>query len=611
MEIKELTIGKFNEAYEHRMLEVEGVFQFLSIKKKDFSTAQLSVACFSDGFYFEEFTFDPKIRADFEKSTKQFDIVKLQFCYYDYKTFQHLMILKFQPILSGISEPIGNPIQYSQKSINHVQINSNNMIPATAKKISPCSTDTEIEEKTSPYQQFLKKRDRMDFDESNFNSISELMLGDKLWLIKARVVSKQELRDFSKNNGKFFSIVLKDKTGEIRAVFFKNVAEQYYPKIKEGCVYSLTGGEVEKASNYNCTSNPLEIIFKDNVLIQEQKNDISIPIEEPKFFTIADILEKRENDVVDIVAMVRDQHDMEIKDAKKGIMKELRKIRIHDSSEKEIDISVWGNSFHKISILKNEVYYFRNMKIRLFNNSKYLLWENYSKAELSVSDPEIMKRMNNFKAEVESKKNKTIPPKVFKPKDTIQENTPKNHINNIGEIIKKSNEFFKDDCNKNKKLFFDLVGFIDCINENIWYESCGFRNCKKKITKNEENVYFCSKCNVDIEKPVLRFMCNLRVLDAHHNFFGRIFGEENCVHIFQKSIDELFDLLIVSQDQFNEFLKEKSSNEYFIKLIVKYNTQPTDELYSIEIISVSPIEKELVKTCGCLFDVLSRKKMSN
>ena len=58
------------------------------------------------------------------------------------------------------------------------------------------------------------------------------------WMIKARVVNKSYLREYSNvhSNGKVFSVGLVDRTGEIEAVAFNYVANKLYTKFEVGKV---------------------------------------------------------------------------------------------------------------------------------------------------------------------------------------------------------------------------------------------------------------------------------------------------------------------------------------------------------------------------------------
>ncbi len=58
------------------------------------------------------------------------------------------------------------------------------------------------------------------------------------WTIKARVTRKNDIRRWSnaKGEGHLFSIDLTDSKGEIKATFFKEACDKFYPAIEEGKV---------------------------------------------------------------------------------------------------------------------------------------------------------------------------------------------------------------------------------------------------------------------------------------------------------------------------------------------------------------------------------------
>lgn len=62
------------------------------------------------------------------------------------------------------------------------------------------------------------------------------------WTIKARITAKSDIRRWSnaKGEGTLFSIDLLDNEGgEIRATFFKEACEKFFPVLEEGKVQSI------------------------------------------------------------------------------------------------------------------------------------------------------------------------------------------------------------------------------------------------------------------------------------------------------------------------------------------------------------------------------------
>lgn len=105
-------------------------------------------------------------------------------------------------------------------------------------------------------------------DDSNMNitPIKEINPYSNKWTIKARVTKKSDIRSWNnaKGSGTLFSIDLLDNEGtEIRATFFKETCEKFYPIIAEQGVYTFSGGKLKIVSNqqYSNIKNPYELTF--------------------------------------------------------------------------------------------------------------------------------------------------------------------------------------------------------------------------------------------------------------------------------------------------------------------------------------------------------------
>eukprot|EP01031_Cornospumella_fuschlensis_P025575 gene25575-30881_t len=89
------------------------------------------------------------------------------------------------------------------------------------------------------------------------------------WTIKARITTKSERRTWSnaKGQGTLFNIDLLDSAGgEIRATFFKESCEKWYPILEEGKVYTFSNGQVKLAGNrqFSQIKNQYELTFNLN-----------------------------------------------------------------------------------------------------------------------------------------------------------------------------------------------------------------------------------------------------------------------------------------------------------------------------------------------------------
>lgn len=82
------------------------------------------------------------------------------------------------------------------------------------------------------------------------------------WTIKARVTNKSDIRHWSnqKGDGKLFSCVFMDETGEIKATGFNDAVDAFYNLLEEGKVYFVSKARIQIAKKqFNNVNNEYEI----------------------------------------------------------------------------------------------------------------------------------------------------------------------------------------------------------------------------------------------------------------------------------------------------------------------------------------------------------------
>lgn len=105
-------------------------------------------------------------------------------------------------------------------------------------------------------------------DDSNMNitPIKEINPYSNKWTIKARVTKKTDIKTWNnaKGSGTLFSIDLLDNEGtEIRATFFKEACDKFFPIVAEQGVYTFSAGKLKIVANqqFSNIKNPYELSF--------------------------------------------------------------------------------------------------------------------------------------------------------------------------------------------------------------------------------------------------------------------------------------------------------------------------------------------------------------
>jgi len=170
------------------------------------------------------------------------------------------------------------------------------------------------------------------------------------WTIRARVTDKGDMRTWNKgpqNQGKLFSMDLKDESGEIRVTAFKDQADKFYDYAQMGKVYYISNCSVKAANKqYSKLNNDYELTFKDNGSMElvEDADTSSIPVMTYAFFEIADLARCEKDSLVDVIGVCKTAGEPQhiVSRAGKELVK--REITLVDRSATEVLLTLWGGT---------------------------------------------------------------------------------------------------------------------------------------------------------------------------------------------------------------------------------------------------------------------------
>jgi replication factor A1 len=149
----------------------------------------------------------------------------------------------------------------------------------------------------------------------------------------------------ARGEGTLFSIDLLDSTGEIRATFFKEACEKWFPVLEEQQVYTFSGGRLKVGDRkFSTIKNDYELTFDANSDIKPVANDSDIKSMNYNFVKIATIANKEVNTTVDILAIVRSATDCAelISTKLGGKVLHKRDLVLYDDSGFDIRLTLWG-----------------------------------------------------------------------------------------------------------------------------------------------------------------------------------------------------------------------------------------------------------------------------
>eukprot|EP00980_Cylindrotheca_fusiformis_P028072 scaffold22577_cov122-Cylindrotheca_fusiformis.AAC.51 len=206
--------------------------------------------------------------------------------------------------------------------------------------------------------------------------ISQLNMYQNRWVVKARVVSKSEIKTWSnaRGEGSLFSIELLDGSGmDIKATFFKEAVDKFFNLVQVGQVYRLSGGRIKVANlQYNTCKSQFELNFDQNSEICLVDDDGDIQTQTFDLVKIADLEQAEVGRNVDVLAVVQDIGDVQSLTSKKT-GRELQKcdLTLIDDTGVQVRLTLWGNqaTSAKVDFHPHQIVAFRKARVGDFGGT--------------------------------------------------------------------------------------------------------------------------------------------------------------------------------------------------------------------------------------------------
>ena len=144
-------------------------------------------------------------------------------------------------------------------------------------------------------------------NDAGIHMIKDLNPYQNRWTIKVRVLSKGDIKTWSnsKGEGRLFSCVFGDESGEIRATGFKETVNMFYDMLVEGQAYLVSKGTLKPANRqYSTVNNEYEITLDTNSTIVKCMD--AMPGVTYKPVEISQFNNVEPNAIVDVIAVVQD-----------------------------------------------------------------------------------------------------------------------------------------------------------------------------------------------------------------------------------------------------------------------------------------------------------------
>lgn len=406
------------------------------------------------------------------------------------------------------------------------------------------------------------------------------------WVIKARVTSKTDIKRWSnaKGEGTLFSVDLLDEfDGEIRATFFKEACEKFYPLLEQGHVYTFSGGKLKPAQRqYSSIRNNYETTFDTNSEIMEVMDDHKIQSAVYSFKKIGELEETPPNATIDVIGVVKAFSPLSTITTKKdGREVEKRELTLCDDTGTEVRLTVWGERASKQPEQweNHPIVAFKGVKVSDYNGRSLGTMPG-SQVTVSPDLPEALHLHNWWHSAGATAASTSISSGGggggggggFADRKVLSQ-------------IKEEQLGFGE-----KPDYMDVKATLTYIKSDPdpWYRSCTSPDCKRKVTE-QLNSYFCEKCQREMPECAYRYILTVSGTDHSGSVYLSCFDEHANI-LLGKSAEELNSFKASDmQARYDATFQEATFGTHILRLRVKAEQVNDEQRVKSTIMNIRPV----------------------
>jgi replication factor A1 len=410
-----------------------------------------------------------------------------------------------------------------------------------------------------------------------------------VWTIKALVQSKSDMKQWKndRGNGKLFSCILVDESGEIKATAFNNEADKFFPLLEENKTYLISKAQIRMAKKqFSNINNDYEISFDAGTEIHPCTESIQLKgsgvnsLIRYHFIPISQLMECEKDSFVDILGIVKEVGELTSITAKStGKPFAKRDLVVVDQSDTLVKITLWASHAEKFNNLL-DVVAFKGVRVSDFNG-RSLSSVSASTITVNPDIPEAQSLMRWFSGVGKN--------------STTSKSISTAGSGGLGKV--EDRKFFSQIKSENlgdgeKPDYFSIKGQISMIRStgNIWYTACPTEGCNKKVIEEGPNMWRCEKCDRSFSYCDYRYVLSMNVLDHTGGAWLSCFNDIG-IEILGKKAQELHQM----RENDNEpavkaAFQEATFKTYLFKVRAKSESFNEDKKVRCNIMSIYPID---------------------
>ncbi|XP_047030288.1 replication protein A 70 kDa DNA-binding subunit [Helicoverpa zea] len=475
---------------------------------------------------------------------------------------------------STVGKKLGNPVTWTEESAAAAPPAKS--MPTPAPRPNPAPVPTSLPTPSANLDSSI-------LSSQMTHPIASLSPYQNKWVIKARVMSKSDIRTWNnaRGEGKLFSMDLCDDSGEIRATAFKNECDKFYDMIQVDKVYYISRCQLKTANKqYTTMKNDYEMTFTANTVVAECMEDASsVPSIKFDFVPINDIAAKSVDTLLDVVGVCKAASDLQELTARStGKLLKKRELTLVDNSGGAVVLTMWGKEAENFDSNTNPVIAVKSARLAEFNGSKSLSCLASTMIRLNPDLPEAHKLRgwyDNGGADMEIV----------------------NISARVGGYSGGSNEWITFSDAEARQLgsgdkgdYFSLLGVLTfTFADNAVYKACPQEQCNKKLVDQENGLYRCEKCNREYPNYKYRLLLGANVSDATGDQRITAFNEA-AEAMLGKNVAEIGRLFEYDKTTYTQMFEEVKFRTFVFKFRTKMETYNDEARLKTLVVNVQPVD---------------------
>ncbi|KAJ7286262.1 hypothetical protein C8J57DRAFT_660775 [Mycena rebaudengoi] len=377
------------------------------------------------------------------------------------------------------------------------------------------------------------------------------------WTIKARVITKGDMKTYSnqKGDGQLFNVTLMDETGEIRATAFNKVAVALYDKLVEGKVYFISRARVNIAKRqFSHLNNEYELGFEEKTVVEECHDTTNVPTVKYNFVPLAALEEQVKDSTCDVIALVKEfseTSEITSKAMNKQITK--RELTLVDKSGYSVRMTLWGKQAMDFNSA-NSVVAFKSVKVGDYGGRSLSFFSSSSMA-INPDIPESHELRGWYDAVGKDSTYQAHQSSGGGGAGSGGGGFTRSEIRSILDV--KNAGLGQGD----KPDYFSTRATVVFMKpDSLWYPACQTPDCNKKVTEIGDK-WRCEKCDQSFPEPKYRYIVSMACSDWSDQAWLQGFNDVGEV-VFKRTADEMYKIKERDEAEFNDSIQQATCETY-------------------------------------------------